>query len=49
MTFGNYANRQLFFEPLTNQWSKVGDYKVSYGGTLKNLKINTIEKTPVAN
>lgn len=42
MTFGNYAKRQLWFEPVINSWDLVGKFTPSLSGTLKNIRIRYI-------
>ena len=42
MTFGNYAKRQLFFEPELNAWFTVGNPMPDESGILKHIRIRYI-------
>lgn len=42
MTFGNFAKRQLWFEPVINTWNLVGSYFPSFSGVLKSIRLRYI-------
>jgi hypothetical protein len=42
MTFGNYAKRQLWFEPVINSWDLLGKFTPSLSGTIKNIRMRYI-------
>jgi hypothetical protein len=42
MTFGAYAKRQLWFEPVINSWDHLGDYTTAISGTLKSIRMRYI-------
>lgn len=39
MTFGNFAKRQLWFEPVVNTWGEMGSFAPSISGVLKNVRL----------
>lgn len=42
MTFGNFAKRQLWFEPVINTWDLVGTFYPSFSGVLKSIRLRYI-------
>jgi hypothetical protein len=42
MTFGNFAKRQLWFEPVINTWDLVGTFHPSFSGVLKSVRLRYI-------
>lgn len=42
MTFGNFAKRQLWFEPVINTWDNIGTFKPSISGVLKAVRLRYI-------